>query len=812
MDNTAVEMIWAIIIVLSGNFGIPVGVPPGPEDPVISNVAPSECLFYAGWSGTAKVDPDANRTEKWLSQPKASQVVPKLHRGIKIMLTESNNSEDESIESLNEFLIEIVNSMLVRPGCMFVNKPQLGGDGRNQSVQVSGGAVFSIADNKRLISEKFIACCELLEKDSDSRKDLVACEVVEIDGRKTISIPKAVNSVPAFLTIVGDHVVIGIGKDEIPRITKNMSTKAPEWLTSMRARLKVDRISSTSFLDTQATFNVFNRLQWWWFRFDEIEDLAKDVHSISWVSGLDREGYLTRTEIELPEGFEGVFKVLDRQPIPKQFVEEIPSDATLVLATRHSKDEILELVRRHADRTGNKGWWDDTLAQFLTITGVNLEEELLAAMGDFVSVHLTVDPKNWYGGWIASVRIQDEMSFPAIFKQMNEGLEKWINDREDFPRLNRKKHGLIEIFSYEDKNRWSSFAWCLVDDKWYFARNPEDLIHHLDNHSKVKTYATDPYIQQFFEFGNKNDLGAPVTIGHLNLNPLLKHFAFIIRSVLEQDSNISPEFEFKWSDVPTVEELTNGVKPTTVAIYRSKRGFQMLQRQTYPGSTPATTFAALGSIMIPMRTSILSAKAKLQRIGKAVHMFEREHGRLVAQFSQDQEGNRLLSWRVHLLPYLGHQELFDQFHLSEPWNSPHNKNLIEKMPAIYKHPSIELKSGHTVFVAPRQDGSVLIEPKGEAIKNPLGIKIAQIVDGTTTTAMVYEAASGHSVIWTQPTDPANAWKAARQVRGSNEFLMLFCDGKTGLFYYRDMDFTNMGRLIHRNDGKKAKMPKTYWLR
>jgi len=37
-----------------------------------------------------------------------------------------------------------------------------------------------------------------------------------------------------------------------------------------------------------------------------------------------------------------------------------------------------------------------------------------------------------------------------------------------------------------------------------------------------------------------------------------------------------------------------------------------------------------------------------------------------------------LSWRVHFLPWLGHRTLYNQFHLEEPWNSPHNESLLKK--------------------------------------------------------------------------------------------------------------------------------------
>ena len=53
---------------------------------------------------------------------------------------------------------------------------------------------------------------------------------------------------------------------------------------------------------------------------------------------------------------------------------------------------------------------------------------------------------------------------------------------------------------------------------------------------------------------------------------------------------------------------------------------------------------------------------------------------------RDSGGVRLLSWRVLLLPYLGHGDLYRRFHLDEPWDSPHNKMLLPEMPEVYAPP------------------------------------------------------------------------------------------------------------------------------
>lgn len=53
----------------------------------------------------------------------------------------------------------------------------------------------------------------------------------------------------------------------------------------------------------------------------------------------------------------------------------------------------------------------------------------------------------------------------------------------------------------------------------------------------------------------------------------------------------------------------------------------------------------------------------------------------------DKQGKPLLSWRVALLPYLGQYDLYQRFHVDEPWDSPHNRQLIPLMPNAYQEPN-----------------------------------------------------------------------------------------------------------------------------
>jgi DNA-directed RNA polymerase subunit M/transcription elongation factor TFIIS len=107
-----------------------------------------------------------------------------------------------------------------------------------------------------------------------------------------------------------------------------------------------------------------------------------------------------------------------------------------------------------------------------------------------------------------------------------------------------------------------------------------------------------------------------------------------------------------------------------------------------------------------------------------------------------------LSWRVALLPYLEEDALYRQFHLNEPWDSPHNITLLTRMPKVYAHPAADkakTASGFThyrAFTGPH----TLFDPT-----LPGGARIpASFPDGTATTIFVVEAAD--PVEWTKPDD------------------------------------------------------------
>ena len=130
----------------------------------------------------------------------------------------------------------------------------------------------------------------------------------------------------------------------------------------------------------------------------------------------------------------------------------------------------------------------------------------------------------------------------------------------------------------------------------------------------------------------------------------------------------------------------------------------------------------------------------------ALHKYRESHRRFPPPYTVDEEGNRLHSWRVLILPYLGEKDLYEQIRLDEPWDSPHNRQFVPKMPFCFHCPSNrnrESTDGFTDYVMVTGPGTV-----GDGDR---GTSFPQIKDGASNTICVVEM-SAAEINWMEPRD------------------------------------------------------------
>ncbi|MGE3803755.1 MAG: DUF1559 domain-containing protein [Gemmataceae bacterium] len=169
----------------------------------------------------------------------------------------------------------------------------------------------------------------------------------------------------------------------------------------------------------------------------------------------------------------------------------------------------------------------------------------------------------------------------------------------------------------------------------------------------------------------------------------------------------------------------------------------------------------------------------------------------------DKNGKPLLSWRVALLPYIEHDALYKEFKLDEPWDSPHNKKLLAKMPQTYRLPGAGEEDKYVTHYRVYTGSDTLYPGKAGKIAGGMGIvcpfTIGNIPDGTSNTILLVESAE--AVPWTKPealvVDPKKPLpKLYERPEG---FLALMGDGRLQIVNKKVTEKT-MRNAINPKDG------------
>jgi len=191
---------------------------------------------------------------------------------------------------------------------------------------------------------------------------------------------------------------------------------------------------------------------------------------------------------------------------------------------------------------------------------------------------------------------------------------------------------------------------------------------------------------------------------------------------------------------------------------------------------------------------------KMKQIAAALHAYYQEHQHFPPPTEgRDKQGKQLLSWRVYLLPYLGEKELYEQFHLDEPWDSPHNLPLRYKMPEVYRSPSSVLRTSATPFVVPKGEDTVFAESTPGTF--------SQITDGASNTIFIVAVKDQRAVCWTTPRDYLfNPEKPAADLRDfEGKFPAAFFDGSARMIS-RDIGPETILHLFQKSDGHVVELP------
>jgi hypothetical protein len=772
-----------VLVFLGGSpLSLPLSLPPLPEDPALAQVAPQECLWYLTWAGCAKPDPASkNHTEQLLAEQEVQRFVSELETRLRDAIRRGAPKGAEAAQAavLAEEGPNLLKLLITRPAAFFVESAVINPGG----VTIKAGAVIAAGDQAE-------AAKKSIERLATALKLLPPTPVGGIQSNELV-LPTPPGAPRVALRWHQNYLVIGVGDGTTDEIIKRFGGMPPAWLAKVRTDLTVERPATVHFLNIRralATALPLGGLQA--LKASTALGLDRLNHYAS-VSGLEGIGAVSRAQLSLDGEPRGLFGLLESAPLKAGDLAAVPRDATFALATRFNAEKtlnkLIELVGQFDPSAQQQ--FKNELAALDKQMGFRLIEDVLASLGDTWRVYNSPGEGGLvFTGLTAVVPVKDRQKLIAAHEKL---LALVRSANAEMTRLNadgidgrRRPRGMM-ISDFETGGHKVHFlnfigdevpfapAWCITDRELIISAYPQMIKARLARGARAGSLADLPEVAQLFKSDRQpsavfyQDTRTVFRLGY----PLVHIFAAFVCSELQREG-----LDIDISLMPSMAAIEPHLQPGVSALYAGKDGLRWESRQTLPGvgsaplvvafvgffsvrsvtigrdsfdiqDVPATAPAKILDLeaITPAGAQRTVSANNLKQIGIAMHNFHDVHKRFPAADGAGKDGKPKLSWRVHILPFIEQQSLFNQFKLDEPWDSPHNKKLIDKMPKVYATPGSKLAEKHmTNYVTVR--GKDTMFPPGQATT------MANLRDGTSNTAMVLEVDDEHAVIWTKPDD------------------------------------------------------------
>jgi len=684
---------------------------------LLSEQEPLVCLI---WNESGTLNPEGTESEKWYSDGRLQNSFGKLKQALVKV------AQEQAPPLVARFAEDVGWKLIAKGGFLEIEQIDMAREEGNASL------VVRLGDDAKLIGE-FLDDL-MLEGDFESK----------VVGENQVYTP-ADDDFPMAIGIHSDHLVVAVGNGQWKKITERIDNKpsTPEWLSKRLKSVPISRRGQFAFGNIKAVLEMlpseaaedpeFQRVR---------ETLALDaIKSISMSGGADSTSNLSMLHIECDK--EGLASILDVPAIEKAKLKEIPDDAIAALAVRLSPSKVMELVEELVPPEA----MERSMADFVEGTGLDLQDDIVDHLEGTIRYYNTgmvINPKQ-----VGIIRIKDEIKFRESFDRINDALHLMAENR-GLEFVEQEKKGMK---IYGIKNFGISGYWGIHEGELFLSTNSRAIGSHIRKASKVgKASLMDTeFSERILTESKLMGLKGPIMIQYYDLDqitevvvPLIQGaFAFI-------PSEARDNFDFGADDFPPIESLL-GLRAASSMMFKSPEGYTGISRYDTPIGVDFTSIGASGiavGMLLPAVQQVREAARRTSSMNNqrqlvlALLNYETTNGKFPPAYTVDAAGKPLLSWRVAILPFLDQQDLYDQFHHDEPWDSDHNIELLERMPDIFANPSSPFRAGWTDYVAPMSGDSILAAGPGN--------KMATISDGTSNTILVMEVGTDQKVPWSSP--------------------------------------------------------------
>lgn len=807
---------FGTMLIAGGLSGLPLGIPPAEPDPAMARVAPEECLFYLSWSGMADASPDSpNHTERLLAEPEVRRFIKEVTDRLNAAL-QQGAGEGEKARKVAEITPRMLMQIAVNPTAVFAGKFNAG----PTATTVPVGIVVNLGDEAGAFEKDLMAVLEILTEQPVPRS---------VNGVRTLDTPPGVPTIQ--WTIDNGYFILGVSEGTIAEIQERMSGKVvPNWLARIRDRLPMDRVASVTFINTKEILAA--AAPFFMMAGPETGNMVKslglsNLESVVNVTGMTESGIASRTWLHIDGKPTGLFAMLGAEPIQAADLEVVPADATIALAAKVDASKLFEQFLSLIDtiEPRSAGRRRQELAGISEEIGFSIENDLIGSLGDTWNIYQSPSEGGpLFTNWTGVVSVKNPARLRAVSQTIVKSAR--IVEQQMMARQGRRPrtvglrtmtvggHSIHFMNSIGEEIPFAP-AWCITDTHLVVSLFPQGVAAFLNRKPGTDNLSSLPHIQQAL----KADV-PPTKLVHIDsakvcrtTYPLVLMGANVLFSELQREG-----VDINISVMPDGESIARHLQPAMTTVTSHDDGIEVVSTRTLPisvgvGSTLLPAFFVAGvsnsrmtrfgqpsspgllDVLSPKRAQRNMATNNLKQIGLAMHNFHDVHNRFPAASTKDGDGKPLLSWRVQLLPFLEEAPLFQEFHMDEPWDSPHNKALIPRMPKSLLAPGSKAGEGKTNYIGLRHKNGIFHSEDGTRLRD--------ITDGTSNTIMAVEADDDHAVIWTKPDDLEFDEKKPHTGLGGLRtagFLTVFCDGAVQ-FIPSTIDAQTLVRLVLRNDGQ-----------
>jgi hypothetical protein len=782
--------------------------PAAAQSPVklkLSYVAPDDCIFFFTWNGWTESDPKSiNRTEKLFAEESVKdfgkQLLHEVTKAINSAAAAQGNAEATVAAQAGPTLAKLA---LSHPGVIYVKSFKAAEDPEIE--------MAVIVDAEQDGPEAVAALKKLLAL---TPKDGPQAAIEEKIGDATFLRPKEYRpNEPEFrIGYRASQLLVVLGRTTPKELVAKLQTpsKPAAWVTKVSQDLSVERPSMLMYFDAQKVLNTLQPIITDPMASKVLDALGiSKLKSFAAVSGLDKTGMHSVSMLTTEGTPTGLFDLIPDKPISVNDFKNIPASAVNATVTRldlaYLYDRAMKGIQQVEPNTHAQ--IEQTIAGVEPQLGFSVKGDLLEGLGDTWSFYTSATEPgvSFVPGLVitASVRKQEGVAkalnvvvMAAKAAIANVGLQAPFSI-QDFAARNEKGYFIV----FNNIPIPVQPTWVLTKNQLIIGLSPQLVSAHLAGTAKG-SMAENEHLKAAFQWNSK-----PLTVSYSDPKPGLQTVYTLVNSfgpmVIQQMA--AQGINFNLPPLPPMADIEQHLLPTVTTMGRTSNGWKTESHGVIPSGIeigPAA-IAVGAALLLPAVQQAREAARRsqsrnnLKQIALAFHNYHDTYRTFPAAASVDKKGKKLLSWRVHLLPFLEQNALYQQFHLDEPWDSEHNKQFIKQIPPVYVQPTHAdlAKEGKTVYLVPAG--------KGLAFEGNDGMKIQNFTDGTSNTILAVEAHRDAAAIWTKPDDLAVDFKnPLKNLKSAvlGGFHILMCDGSVR-FISDNIDANVLKALFTRGGGE-----------